>query len=143
MLYTRILWACAFVTAASIGWMVWAPNSQKAEDKTAAKAAVETYIAAFVKGDGNAACDRLTNTAREAVIAVAGRVGAASCPDAFERTRRLGGRDVRSVARKIRVTKVQMTKGRAKVTLNTAGRESIAEVEKEGGKWKIATLPKA
>jgi hypothetical protein len=143
MLYSRILWACALVTAASIGWMVWAPNTHKAEERAAAKAAVETYIAAFVRGDGNAACDRLTNTAREAVINAAGRVGAASCPDAFERTRRLGGREVRGVARKIRVTKVQITKGRAKVTLNSAGVDSIAEVEKEGGKWKIASLPQA
>lgn len=143
MLYTRILWACVLVTAASIGWMVWAPNTHKAQDKAAAKAAVETYIAAFVKGDGKTACDRLTNSAREAVINAAGRVGAGSCPAAFERTRKLGGREVRAVARKIRVTKVKFTKGRAKVTLNSAGQDSIAEVEKEDGKWKIATLPKA
>jgi hypothetical protein len=131
------------VTAVSIGWMVWAPNTHKAEEKTAAKAAVETYIAAFVRGDGNTACDRLTNSAREAVINAAGRVGAASCPDAFERTRRLGGREVTGVARKIRVIKVSIANGRAKVTLNSAGVDSIAEVEKEAGKWKIATLPKA
>jgi hypothetical protein len=143
MLYSRILWACALVTACSIGWMIWAPNTHKSEDRAAAKAAVETYIAAFVKGDGNAACDRLTNNAREAVISVAGRVGAASCPDAFERTRKLGGREVRSVARKIRVTKVDLTKGRAKVTLTSAGQDSIAELQKEDGKWKIASLPMA
>ncbi|MEA2445350.1 MAG: hypothetical protein QOJ12_2642 [Thermoleophilales bacterium] len=143
MLYSRILWACVLVTAASIGWMVWAPNTHKAEDRAAAKTAVETYIAAFVRGDGYTACNGLTNTAREAVINAAGRVGAASCPDAFEKTRKLGGREVTGVARKIRVTNVSIANGRAKVTLNSAGLDSVAEVEKEGGKWKIASLPKS
>jgi hypothetical protein len=29
------------------------------------------------------------------------------------------------------------------VTLNSAGVDTIAQVEKEGGKWKIASLPQS
>ena len=143
MLYTRILWCCAAVVAASIGWMVWAPNTHKANEQRAAKVAVEQYIAAFAKGDGNGACDRLTDTAREAVIALAGKVGAQSCPSAFERTRRLGGPTVQAAATKIRVGKVDVSGKRAKVTLRAAGLDAIAELDKVGDHWKIASLPKS
>jgi hypothetical protein len=143
VLYTRILWACVAVTAASIGWLVWAPNSAKQDDQRAAKVAVEQYIAAFVTGNGNDACDRLTYTAREAVIATAGKVGAASCPEAFEFTRKLGGPKVTAVAKQIRVGKVDVSGSTAKVTLRAAGLDSIAELDKVDGKWKIANLPKA
>jgi ketosteroid isomerase-like protein len=143
MLYTRILWACVAVVAASIGWMVWAPNSHKADERGAAKAAVEQYVAAFAKGDGNAACDHLTNTAREAVIALSGKVGAASCPQAFERTRRLGGSKVVAIANQIRVGKVDVSGSRAKVTIKAAGQDSVVELDKGDGKWKIASLPRS
>jgi hypothetical protein len=143
MLYTRILWVCALVTAASIGWMVWAPNSGKADDERAAKVAVEQYVRAFVAGDGRAACERLTDTAREAVIAAAGRVDARGCAEAFERTRKLGGTKVLVVASRIKVGTAKISQGRAKVTLSVDGADSVAELDKIGDDWKIASLPKA
>jgi ketosteroid isomerase-like protein len=143
MLYTRILWCCVAVTAASIAWMVWAPNTSKADDRRAIKAAVSSYVHAFATGDGRAACDHLTDGARKAVIDAAGRVGASSCPAAFERTLKLGGKKVKATARKIRVRKIDLDGGGARVTLRAAGQDAVADLQKVDGKWKIASLPKA
>jgi ketosteroid isomerase-like protein len=142
MLYTRILWVCVFVTAASMAWMVWAPNSGKADDKTAIKAAVGEYVHAFATGDGKTACDSLTEGARKAVVDAAGRVGASSCPAVFEQTLALGGKKVRSTAREIRVRKIDLDGEGARVTLRAAGQDSVADLQKVDGKWKIASLPK-
>src|SRR5687768_17722267 len=108
MLYTRILWACVFVTAASMAWMVWAPNSSKADDRQEIKVAVKEYVSAFAAGDGDKACGYLTDGARQAVVSAAGKVGASSCPAVFEQTLNLGGRKVKAVASKIRVRKIDL-----------------------------------
>jgi hypothetical protein len=139
----RILIVCALVTIASMSWMAFGGNSSKVDDERQVKAAVDAYVAAFVRGDGRAACDHLTDTARTAVIATAAKVGAVSCPQVFEKTRKLGGAKVRAVAGKIRVRKVDIDGKRAKVTLRAAGEDSVAELDKVGDKWKISSMPKA
>ena len=142
MLYTRILWACVFVTAASMAWMVWAPNTSKADERQAVKAAVNDYVYAFATGNGAKACGYLTDGAKKAVVDAAGRVGASSCPAAFEQTLNLGGKKVKAAARKIRVRKIDLDGDGARVTLRAAGQDSVADLQKVGGKWKIASLPK-
>ena len=143
MLYTRILWACVAVTAASMAWMVWAPNTGKADDQRAIKVAVREYVTAFAAGDGDKACSYLTDGAKQAVVGAAGKVGASSCPAVFEQTLNLGGRKVKDVAGKIRVRKIDLNGDAARVTLRAAGLDSVADLQKVGGKWKIASLPKA
>jgi hypothetical protein len=143
MLYTRILWACVAVTAASMAWMVWAPNTSKAEERKAVEKTVRSYVNAFVKADGKTACSFLTKDARSAVVNAAGKVGASDCPAAFERTAKLGGRKVLAVASQIRVRKIDVKGGSAKVTLRAAGQDSVADLQKISGKWRIATLPKS
>ena len=143
MVYTRILWACVAVVAASMAWMVWAPASTKADDKREIKVAVKAYVDAFAAGDGEKACEHLTEAAQQAVVAAAGKVGASSCPAVFEQTLNLGGRKVKSVAGKIRVRKIDLNGDGARVTLRAAGQDSVADLQKVDGKWKIASLPKA
>ena len=143
MLYTRILWACVFLTAASMAWMVWAPNNSKADERKAVKSTVSDYVHAFATGNGKKACDHLTEGARKAVVDAAGRVGAASCPAAFEQTLNLGGKKVKAAARQIHVRKVDLEGEEARVTLRAAGQDSVADLQKVGGEWKIASLPKS
>jgi ketosteroid isomerase-like protein len=143
MLYTRILWACVFVVALSMAWMVWAPNTSKADEQRAIKATVADYVGAFAAGDGKRACGHLTEGAQQAVVSAAGRVGASTCPAAFERTLKLGGRKVKAVASKISVRKIDMNGDGARVTLRAGGQDSIADLQKVDGEWKIASLPKA
>ena len=109
-------------------WSPWpaagcssAPAPSERDQGAAVKATVDSYVRAFAKGDGKEACDQLTDAAREAVIGMAGRIGATDCPAAMEQTREIGGDQVRSIARKIRVRKVDVTGGTARVTLRADG----------------------
>ena len=142
-MYTRILWACVFVTAASMAWMVWAPNTSKVDEQKAVKTAVNDYVQAFASGNGKKACGYLTEGAQKAVVDAAGRVGASSCPAAFEQTLNLGGTKVKAAAGKIRVRKIDLEGEEARVTLRAAGQDSVADLKKVDGEWKIASLPKA
>jgi hypothetical protein len=135
--------ACFAVVALCCGWMLFGPGPSEPDQEPAVKAAVDSYVRAFAEGDGRAACDLLTEAARNAVTGMSGKIGATDCPSAMQKTRALGGTEVRSIARKIRVHKVDVKNGRARVTLRAAGQDSIADLERVGHDWKIASLPKA
>jgi hypothetical protein len=134
---------CFGIVAMTCGWMFFGPGPKQPNQEPAVKAAVDSYVAAFAKGDGRAACGLLTTAARDAVAGASGRIGATDCPSAMEKTRTLGGAEVSSIARKIRVRKVDVNGASARVTMRAAGQDSIAELEKVGDHWKISTLPKA
>jgi hypothetical protein len=136
LLFGMVIAACGFMYLAPSG-----PDPK--DDARGVQTAVHDYIDAFVKGDGEAACARLTDSAREAVAGAATRVGASNCADAFARTRKLGGSAVVAAAREIRVRKIELTNRGARAVLRYGGQDSVAELEKVGGEWKIATLPKA
>ena len=135
--------ACFAVVALCCGWMLFGPGPKEPNQEPAVKAAVDSYVKAFATGDGKAACGLLTEAARNAVIGMSGRIGASDCPSAMEKTRQLGGSQVRTIARKIRVRKVDVKGGTARVTLRAAGQDSVAELERVGKDWKIASLPSA
>jgi hypothetical protein len=135
--------ACFAVVGLCCAWMLFGPGPSEPNQEPAVKKTVDSYVQAFAEGDGRAACDLLTEAARNAVIGMSGRIGATDCPSAMEKTRQIGGSEVRSIASKIRVGKVDVEKGRARVTLRAAGQDSVAELERVGHDWKIASLPKA
>ena len=135
--------ACFAVVALCCGWMLFGPVPGGGNQEPAVKKTVDSYVKAFAEGDGKTACDLLTEAARNAVIGMSGRIGATDCPSAMQKTRQLGGSEVRSIARKIRVRKVDVKGGTARVTLRAAGEDSVAELERVGHDWKIASLPKA
>lgn len=135
--------ACFAVVALACGFLLFGPAPTEGNQEPAVKAAVDGYVRAFAAGDGKAACDKLTESARQAVIGMAERIGASDCPSAMEKTRQIGGSGVRSIARNIRVGKVDVNGGTARVTLRAMGEDSVAELEKVGSEWKIASLPKA
>lgn len=134
---------CWALVALAGGYMLFGPTPGGGNQEGAVKKTVDSYVHAFAKGDGKTACDALTDSAREAVVALAKRIGAADCPSAMEKTRQIGGSEVRAIARKIRVRKVDVDGGRARVTLRAAGQDSIAELERTEKGWKISSLPKA
>jgi hypothetical protein len=134
---------CWALVALAGGYMLFGPTPGEAGQEAAVKRTMDSYVRAFANGDGKAACDALTNTARDAVVALAGRVGAKDCPSAMHKTREIGGTEVRAVARKIRVRKVDVDGGRARVTLRAAGQDSVAQLERTSKGWRISSLPKA
>jgi len=134
---------CWLLVAMAAGYMLFGPTPGEGNQEGAVKRTVDSYVRAFAKGDGKAACDALTDSAREAVIALGKRIDATDCPSAMEKTRQIGGKEVRDIAKKIRVGKVDVDGGRAKVTLKAAGQDSVASLERTEKGWKISTLPKA
>jgi hypothetical protein len=134
---------CWLLVAMAGGFMVFGPTPGEGNQEPAVERTVDSYVRAFASGDGEAACQALTDTARDAVVAMAGRIGAKDCPSAMRKTRDIGGTGVRDIARKIRVGKVDVKGGRAKVTLKAVGIDSIAELERTEKGWKISSLPKA
>jgi hypothetical protein len=134
---------CWFLVALAGGFMLFGPAPGEGNQEGAVKKTVDSYVRAFATGDGKAACDALTDSAREAVVALGKRIEAADCPSAMEKTRQIGGSEVRAIAKKIRVRKVDVDGGRARVTLRAAGQDSVAELERTEKGWKISSLPKA
>jgi hypothetical protein len=133
---------CWALVALAGGYMLFGPAPGEGNQEPAVQATVDSYVRAFAAGDGEKACDALTNEAREAVIGLGKRMGAGDCPSTMKRTYEIGGREVRAIAKKIRVRKVDVDHGRARVTLRAAGEDSVAELERTEKGWKISSLPK-
>ena len=134
---------CWAVVALASGFLLFGPAPGSGDQEPAVKRTVDTYVRAFAAGRGEMACDQLTDSAREAVAGLGKKIGAKDCPSAMEKTRQIGGTEVRAIAKKIRVRKVDVDGGRAKVTLRAAGEDSLAELERTEKGWKISSLPKA
>ena len=124
-------------------FMMVGPRASEGDQEAAVKVAVDAYVRAFAKGDGQTACRLLSDSARDAVAGMAARIGATDCPSAMKRTREIGGSQVRAIARKIRVGKIDVKGSTARVTLRAAGQDSVAELERVGKDWKISSLPQA
>jgi hypothetical protein len=118
------------------------PGGGGGDERAAVRKTVDTYVAAFVKGDGRAVCDQLTETARYAVIVAAAGVGGSDCVTAVEQSYKLAGPKVIQLVRKIHVGRVDVKGKTARVMLRAGDQDSIAELEKVGGGWKIASLPR-
>jgi hypothetical protein len=134
---------CWVLVALAAGWLVFGPAPGGGNQEMAVKTAVDTYVRAFANGDGEEACEQLTDSARQAVEGMAKRIGATDCPTAMVKTRAIGGNGVKAIAQKIRVRKVDVDGGRAKVTLRSSGDDAVAELERTEKGWKISSLPKA
>jgi hypothetical protein len=133
---------CWALVALAGGWMLFAPAPGSGNQEPAVKSTVDSYLRAFATGDGKAACDKLTDSAREAVAGLGKRMGAGDCESTMERTRKIGGSKVRAIASHVRVRKVDIDGGRAKVILRAEGQDSVAELERTEKGWKISSLPK-
>jgi ketosteroid isomerase-like protein len=112
-------------------------------DQEAARTAVDSYLKAFSRGDGEEACDLLTETARDYVTGMAGTVGAKDCPGAFERVRKVVGKTARNVSHDTKIKMVDIQGTKAKVTMTSRAGDAIADLEKVGDEWKISSLPKS
>jgi hypothetical protein len=134
---------CWTLVALASGYLLFGPTPGGGDQDTAVKATVDGYVRAFAAGNGKAACDSLTEPAQQAVAGLGKKIGANDCPSAMVKTRQIGGTEVRSIAKKIRVRKVDVDGGRARVTLRAAGQDSVAELERTEKGWKISSLPKA
>ena len=138
-----IVIACWTAVAGAGGYLLFGPAPTDGNSKAEIKKSVQTYVGAFVKGDGEAACAELTDQARQAVAGMSGTIGAKGCPDAFELTREIGGDGVVQAARRIKVHKIRIEGATASVELRAGSQDSVAKLEQVGKDWKISSLPKS
>ena len=132
---------CFSLVGLAFVWMFFAPAPGERSEEEAVKTAVDEYVRAFARGDGTGACDRLTGKAKAAVVRMGANIGASDCPSAMARTHEIGGSEMAAIAGRIRVRKVQVDNIKARVTLDAEGDDAIADLEKIGDDWKIASLP--
>jgi len=137
-----IVIACWTAVAAAGGYLLLGPAPHEGNSEAEIQRTIKTYVGAFAKGDGEKACAMLTDQARQAVTGMSGSVGAKACPQAFERTREIGGDSVVQAARRIKVRKVRLNGGTATVELRAGSQDSVAQLEHVGDTWKISSLPK-
>jgi hypothetical protein len=137
-----IVIACFAAVVAACAWMLFVTPPGAGNAEADVEKAFESYVQAFARGDGQGACDALTEEARAAVKSLAGSVGARDCADAFQRTLEIGGDEVTKAARRIKVHKVRINGGAATVELRSGSQDSIAQLEWVGDTWKISSLPR-
>jgi len=113
-------------------------------DSEAAGDAVVSYLKAFAAGDGEKACDRLTDETKKVIVPQVGRkVGARDCPAAIKALRtRLTVPQVDGFKRAT-ATRVKVRGDVAEVRFRAGPLRGAAELRKAGGNWKISLLPRA
>lgn len=113
-------------------------------DSEAAGDAVVSYLEAFAAGDGEKACDTLTDETKKVIVPQVGRkLGARDCPAAIKSLR---GRLTVPQAdgfRQAKATRVKVRGDVAEVRFRAGSLRGAAELKKDGGDWKISLLPKA
>ncbi len=106
-------------------------------DDVAARKQLATYVAAFYRGDGEAACALLTPTGKAGLRSESLRTGSPSCPSTI--------RELSSTSRKLHAPRigVEVKGDRATATIRATRPpyESGALLEKTDGKWLIAYPP--
>ena len=105
---------------------------------------VTAYLKAFGAGEGEEACDRLTEETRRVIAPrVAEKLGGKSCPDAV---RALRGRLTASQAdafKEATATRVKVKGETAEVRFRAGQARGVAKLRKADDGWKISLLPQA
>ena len=113
-------------------------------DEDAVKSTVESYISAFTAGDGAKACTLMTTATRQAFVQrVQLLTHTSDCGDALNKIRGSAGPAVMSALKKATVSDVKVSGQHATAKLTSGGHSSNAQLQKEGGSWKVSGVPGA
>ncbi len=111
-------------------------------DRAAVADTVTTYLRTYGAGDGEAACDGLTEETRRVIAPrVAEKLGGRNCPDAV---RALQARLTASQAdafKQATVTRVDVKGDVAEVRFRAGQARGVAKLHKAEDGWKISLLP--
>lgn len=111
-------------------------------DEDEAQDAVQTYLTAFGDGDGEKACELLTEKVRDAFVAqVRGLVDTEDCGKAFDTIQKgLTPAQTKAVSG-VRVAGAKIDGDRGTVNVRSGGTTVATRVEKVDGDWRIAQPP--
>lgn len=118
-------------------------GASESEDTAGAQQTMKAYIKAFARGEGEKACGLLTETARDYVSGMAGTVGAKSCEEAFVKVRQILGTSAATIVNDTTVGAVDIDGNKAKVAMTSKDGDAVADLEKVGDDWRIASLPQS
>ena len=107
-----------------------------------AKAAVQTYLNAFVDGDGAKACSLMTNSTRQQFVTrTKVLTKTTDCATAIEAIRTQAGQAAMGALKKVKFSAVKVKGDTATVKLTSGASSSTATLKKEGGGWKVSGVP--
>lgn len=110
--------------------------------EAAALAAVHEYVDAFVGGDGDSACELLTEESRrEFVEAVEAAVGTSDCGEAFTAAARQFPAELREDFGEAPIEIIDIDEDSAEGRATFAGRTIGLQMRVEDGEWRVANLP--
>lgn len=113
-------------------------------DSEAAADTVTTYLKAFGAGDGEEACERLTEeTKRDIAFRVAEKFGGSDCPDAIRGLRTRLSAAQADAFEEASATRVRVRGDAADVRFRAGEARGLATLRKAGDEWKISLLPRA
>jgi ketosteroid isomerase-like protein len=111
-------------------------------DPDAARAAVTDFAKAFGAGDGKRACALLTSAGRTAFLKrVKVLTSTSDCPTAIKRVHDAAGGQVTQAFAQAKVSAVTVKGSSASAQLTATGHSTDVALAKEGGSWKLTSVP--
>jgi hypothetical protein len=113
-------------------------------DSEAAADTVTAYLKAFGAGDGEEACERLTEETKRVIASrVAEKFGGSDCPDAIRGLRTRLSAAQADAFEEASATRVKVRGDAADVRFRAGQARGLAKLRKAGDGWKISLLPQA
>jgi spermidine/putrescine-binding protein len=132
--------ATAILVAAALALAGCGGGSSGASDQV--KSTVQSYIDAFVKGDGAKACSLMSDATRTQFVArVKLLTKTSDCAKAIQTIRAAAGAATTDALSKVKLTDVKVNGSTATVKLSSGANASTAHLQKQGGSWKVAGVP--
>ena len=117
-------------------------DEEKRSDPEQVVAAATEYAHAFGKGDGEAACARLTDGAQEEFTKrVSSLVGTRDCPEAVEKLQAVAGPNVTGPFQEAKASGPKVDGDSATVTLMAGTGSEEVKLEKSDGEWLLTRAP--
>ena len=101
-------------------------------DSDQAKSAVEDYLAAVTKGDGDKACSLITDQTKKNI-----EKGGRKCADTISALNKGPGRSVLQAFKDAKVENVKVNGDRATADIKVKSLTQKTNLRKEDGKWKL------
>ena len=112
------------------------------DEKDEVRSAIQAYLDSFVKGDAERTCSLMTaKTRREFVRGARSLTPTNDCATATIAVRDAAGRKAIEALRDARISNVRIEGSSATARLRASSGESVATLTKEGGEWKVSSVP--
>ncbi|HEX8073739.1 MAG TPA: DUF4878 domain-containing protein [Thermoleophilaceae bacterium] len=107
-----------------------------------AKSALQDYVDAFAKGDGDRACSLLTKSTRDTFAArVAPITKSKDCATSIDKLSKQAGPELLGALKDAKVSDVKVDGDRATAKLKSGSSTTTTQLRKEDGDWKVAGGP--